>query len=76
MKEKVWPNFSKDLISKVSNVINSGKINYQFLYYYSSFLILFLMRKVSFSKLKKLRLKMMEMIFMQKMGKLFLKIEI
>mgnify|MGYP001266894841 CR=1 FL=1 len=28
MKEKVWPNFSKNLISKVSNIINSGKINY------------------------------------------------
>ena len=28
MKEKIWPNFSRNLISKVSRVINSGKINY------------------------------------------------
>ena len=28
MKEKIWPNFSKNLISKVTNIINSGKINY------------------------------------------------
>ena len=28
MQEKVWPNFSKNLIFKVSSVINSGKINY------------------------------------------------
>ena len=28
MREKVWPNFSRNLISKVNSVINSGKINY------------------------------------------------
>ena len=28
MKEKVWPNFKKSLISKVSSILNSGKINY------------------------------------------------
>ncbi len=28
MQEKVWPNFSRNLISKVNSVINSGKINY------------------------------------------------
>jgi dTDP-4-amino-4,6-dideoxygalactose transaminase len=28
MQKKIWPNFSKNLISKVSNVIKSGKINY------------------------------------------------
>jgi len=28
MKEKDWPNFSKNLISKVSKVLGSGRINY------------------------------------------------
>ena len=28
MKEKNWPNFNKQLISKVSQIISSGKINY------------------------------------------------
>ncbi len=28
MQKKTWPNFSKNLISKVSKVIKSGKINY------------------------------------------------
>ena len=28
MKEKNWPNFSKNLISKVGQILNSGKINY------------------------------------------------
>ena len=28
MQRKEWPNFNKNLISKVSNIINSGKINY------------------------------------------------
>ena len=28
MKEKNWPNFNKSLISKVSQIISSGKINY------------------------------------------------
>ncbi len=28
MQEKVWPNFSKNLISKVSSIIDSGEINY------------------------------------------------
>ena len=28
MREKNWPNFSKNLISKVSSIIDSGKINY------------------------------------------------
>ena len=28
MREKNWPNFNKDLISKVSYIISSGKINY------------------------------------------------
>ena len=28
MQEKNWPNFSKDLISKVGRIISSGKINY------------------------------------------------
>ncbi len=28
MQEKNWPNFSKSLISKVSKILNSGKINY------------------------------------------------
>src|SRR6056300_1560355 len=28
MREKNWPNFSKNLISKVSSIISSGKINY------------------------------------------------
>ena len=28
MQEKNWPNFSKKLISKVGNILNSGKINY------------------------------------------------
>ena len=28
MQEKNWPNFSKDLISKVGKVLRSGKINY------------------------------------------------
>ena len=28
MREKNWPNFNKNLISKVSSIISSGKINY------------------------------------------------
>ncbi len=28
MREKNWPNFDKDLISKIGNIISSGKINY------------------------------------------------
>jgi dTDP-4-amino-4,6-dideoxygalactose transaminase len=28
MREKNWPNFSKNLISKVSSILGSGKINY------------------------------------------------
>ena len=28
MREKNWPNFDKNLISKVSSIISSGKINY------------------------------------------------
>ena len=28
MQKKDWPNFSKNLISKVSRVLGSGKINY------------------------------------------------
>ena len=28
MREKNWPNFNKNLISKVSDIISSGKINY------------------------------------------------
>ena len=28
MREKNWPNFSKNLISKVSEILDSGKINY------------------------------------------------
>ena len=28
MLEKNWPNFNKNLISKVSKVLRSGKINY------------------------------------------------
>ena len=28
MQEKNWPNFSKNLISKVGKVLSSGKINY------------------------------------------------
>ena len=28
MQRKEWPNFNKNLISKVSKIINSGKINY------------------------------------------------
>jgi len=28
MQEKSWPNFSKNLISRVSSIINSGNINY------------------------------------------------
>ena len=28
MQEKNWPNFSKNLISKVGRILSSGKINY------------------------------------------------
>ena len=30
MQKKDWPNFSKNLISKVGNIIETGKINYVF----------------------------------------------
>ena len=28
MREKNWPNFNRNLISKVGSILNSGKINY------------------------------------------------
>ena len=44
MREKNWPNFNRNLISKVGDILNSGKINYtngpfgkQFEYEFSKF---------------------------------------
>ena len=30
MQKKSWPNFSKNLISKVSKILTSGEINYSY----------------------------------------------